>query len=202
MRCGDSFSKLSGKAVEFRETTASTPIDKREGVQCGHGFSLSPPSYREVTIREGANSANVVPPTYAGHENQNIMVDDLKEDPLLQNKLGRAGTVPDATYVAGDPINYEEETPREVHKDAYRRSPPLLMLILTLLLLMTINRTGTIVGGILLGFVYLIEMFFSNSFSYLRGSHEKETVKIIVNNMIAAAPSIKWHVKCYHEVDN
>merc|ERR1719233_617632 len=44
----------------------------------------------------------------------------------------------------------------------------------------------------------ILEMIFSNSFSFLLGTIEKEKGEIFLNQIEAAAPLVRWQIRCYH----
>jgi len=198
-----------GAAGEFGETTASAPMGQREGFHSGREIVSAQPAYPDSTIGKGAYAP---PPNYANYVNPDQKFNESKEDHRTMN-IEPMNV--DATHGKMDDLYRDQyrEGPRDGagYMDACRRSPHLkswtltlafgLALILLILVLqgaITIDKSVIIIGVSLTGFVYVLEMFCSSSFSYLSGTHEKEAVKIIVNNMKAATPSIEWHVECYH----
>jgi len=55
-----------------------------------------------------------------------------------------------------------------------------------------------VTGVSVIGFLCILETIFSNSFSYLLGTMEKEKAEILLNQIEAAAPVVRWQIRCYH----
>jgi len=77
----------------------------------------------------------------------------------------------------------------------------LSLLILVIITLISINAfayTRIMTAVSVLGFLCILDTIFSNSFSYLLGNMEKEKAEILLNQIEAAAPVVRWQIRCYH----
>jgi len=74
----------------------------------------------------------------------------------------------------------------------------LILVIITLISINAITYTRVMTGVSVLGFLCILDTIFSNSFSFLLGTMEKEKAEILLNQIEAAAPVVRWQIRCYH----
>jgi len=74
----------------------------------------------------------------------------------------------------------------------------LILVIIALISINSINPAKVVIGVSIFGFLFILEMIFSNSFSFLLGTIEKEKADIFLNQIEAAAPLVRWQIRCYH----
>jgi len=74
----------------------------------------------------------------------------------------------------------------------------LIVVIIALISINTINPTEVVTGVSIFGFLCILEIIFSNSFSFLLGTVDKEKAEIFLNQIEAAAPVVRWQIRCYH----
>jgi len=74
----------------------------------------------------------------------------------------------------------------------------LVLVTIAFITIAAINSARVITGVSIVGFLCILEMIFSNSFSYLVGTIKWEKATILLNQIEAAAPVVRWQIKCYH----